>query len=293
MANLVKKIRTNSGDLQIDYNALANLPTISNPNLLINSDFRHPVNQRLQTSYTFNGTGVSYTIDRWCMNYHSTLIVNDGYVTLQGNTDSNNYWYQHLEHAVTGTFTVSVYVRSITNTNGYMGFYTVDDDNGEYRRFTVSAGLNVITFNATNLNRVGFVAYKTGTIANIEWIKLEQSNVATQFVPRPYGEEMALCRRYYKKYDNNYFIGMGMATSDGIALSLPQDPMRISSPKINILKTLYFNPSGSLTTKFVNLTADYAAIHEHIQLVSFKLGTATPGEIGRIYGAFELDAEIY
>ena len=38
MSQYIKKIRTDQGDLQIDYNALANLPTISNPNLLINSD---------------------------------------------------------------------------------------------------------------------------------------------------------------------------------------------------------------------------------------------------------------
>ena len=135
MAEYITKIRTNQGDKQIDYTALANLPTINNPNLLINSNFRNPVNQRGETSYTFNGAGVAYTIDRWCINYHSTLIVNDGYVTLQGNVDSNNYWYQPLEHAMTGTFTISVYVKSITNTNGYMGCYTVDDDNDDMTIF--------------------------------------------------------------------------------------------------------------------------------------------------------------
>ena len=51
MAKLITKIRTNEGDLPIDYNALANLPTISNPNLLINADFRNPVNQRGKTVY--------------------------------------------------------------------------------------------------------------------------------------------------------------------------------------------------------------------------------------------------
>lgn len=51
MADLIKKIRTEQGDLQIDYSALANLPSINN-NLLINSDFRNPVNQRGETTYT-------------------------------------------------------------------------------------------------------------------------------------------------------------------------------------------------------------------------------------------------
>jgi len=51
MSQLVKKIRTSAGDCQIDYNALANLPAIGNPNLLINSDFRNPINQRGITKY--------------------------------------------------------------------------------------------------------------------------------------------------------------------------------------------------------------------------------------------------
>ena len=51
MADYITKIRTDKGDLPIDYNALANLPTISNPNLLINADFRNPVNQRGKTVY--------------------------------------------------------------------------------------------------------------------------------------------------------------------------------------------------------------------------------------------------
>ena len=42
MSQYVTKIKTSDGDLQIDYNALANLPELntmfSNPNLLINGD---------------------------------------------------------------------------------------------------------------------------------------------------------------------------------------------------------------------------------------------------------------
>jgi hypothetical protein len=55
MPEYVTKIRTSQGDLPVDYNSLANLPELntmfSNPNLLINSDFRNPVNQRGATTY--------------------------------------------------------------------------------------------------------------------------------------------------------------------------------------------------------------------------------------------------
>lgn len=56
MPEYINKIRTASGDLPINYEALANLPTISNPNLLINSDFRNPINQRGSTTLTTNNS---------------------------------------------------------------------------------------------------------------------------------------------------------------------------------------------------------------------------------------------
>ena len=61
MANLIKKIRTDAGDVQIDYNALANLPSINN-NLLINGNFS--INQRGSTSYIQTNTW-KYSVDRW------------------------------------------------------------------------------------------------------------------------------------------------------------------------------------------------------------------------------------
>jgi len=94
MSQLVKKFRTEAGDLQIDYNALANLPTISNPNLLINGDFRNPVNQRGGISYAPSGNVLVYTIDRWgifpSLNDGSghSLTVNSGYITFANSNES-------------------------------------------------------------------------------------------------------------------------------------------------------------------------------------------------------------
>lgn len=61
MGETIKGFRTNEGIAQIDYDALANKPTLVNPNLLDNWYFGNPVNQRRTVSY-ING---EYGIDRW------------------------------------------------------------------------------------------------------------------------------------------------------------------------------------------------------------------------------------
>ena len=56
---------------------------VANPNLLINSDFRSPINQRGKTSYTAT-TNFLYTVDRWRIADHVTLEVIDGAVLMDG-----------------------------------------------------------------------------------------------------------------------------------------------------------------------------------------------------------------
>lgn len=55
-------------------------------NLLDNSDFTNPVNQRGETAYTANG----YTVDRWA-NTYGTLTLNSGYVNWRSNSASSVY----------------------------------------------------------------------------------------------------------------------------------------------------------------------------------------------------------
>lgn len=197
MANLIEKIRTDAGDLQIDYNALANLPALnnmfSNPNLLINSDFRNPVNQRGKTSYTGTGSTILYTIDRWGVVNGSILTIQDGSLKIQ--VSSNDTYSGKLKQIFENTlpsdfYTLSVKVKSNSNnvqiTNfgrigaGFTGIYS--------HTSSIKLSLSEIEF---------FIA--PGASIEIEWIKLEQGSVATPFVLRLKAEELALCQRYYEK----------------------------------------------------------------------------------------------
>ena len=54
-------------------------------------------------------------------------------------------------------------------------------------------------------------------------VQLEVGSVATDFEHRSFGEELALCQRYYYKQsanDNQFFRGMGMADVDGNSIEL-------------------------------------------------------------------------
>ena len=51
--------------------------------------------------------------------------------------------------------------------------------------------------------------------ALIYWVKLETGEFATPFSPRPFGEELALCQRYYEK-SYNYAVPAGSNTSEGV-----------------------------------------------------------------------------
>ena len=133
MANLVKKIRTDAGDLQIDYKTLANLPDLknmfSNPNLLINSDFRNPVNQRGKTSYTGAGSDIYYTIDRWGVINGLIVTVQDDSLKLQvGSNDAySGKLKQVFENALPSDFyTLSVKVKSNTNNVPITNFGTME-----------------------------------------------------------------------------------------------------------------------------------------------------------------------
>lgn len=87
--------------------ALIEPDNISNPNLLINPDFK--INQRGQNSYS--STKDNYTVDRWKL-YNSTLTVNsDKTITLKNITNGViGTVSQPLENIVDTPCVISAYV---------------------------------------------------------------------------------------------------------------------------------------------------------------------------------------
>lgn len=153
----------------------------SNPNLLINPDFE--INQRGSTTYT---TG--YTVDRWRV---AGATLNAKTKTLSNSNSSGGTLLQYLEGSNTGTFTVTLNAISVTGTVCFAW-----KDGTAYRRgATITKGINTYTFSASSLTCVGIEVY-AGASIQLDYMKLEQSSVATHFVTPNKAEELAKCQYY-------------------------------------------------------------------------------------------------
>lgn len=153
----------------------------SNPNLLINPDFE--INQRGSTTYT---TG--YTVDRWRV---AGATLNAKTKTLSNSNSSGGTFLQYLEGSNTGTFTVTLNAISVTGTVCFAW-----KDGTTYRRgATITKGINTYTFSASSLTCVGIEVY-AGASIQLDYMKLEQSSVATHFVTPNKAEELAKCQYY-------------------------------------------------------------------------------------------------
>ena len=205
-----------------------------NNNLLINSDFVNPVNQRNIT--TLNG-GDGYTVDRW---YFASWVVsgsdntngaftwnNNGYANLWTRKGGVAKLEQYLEFPNlyrNKTLTASIKYRTTPNSdcfiqlgcqdiNGKWGIKThALPPNIEWSVATLTVDLLQLTANMAELKKVKLTTacaiYDDENIQwhnvnnessmDIEWIDLEYGNVATPHYPRLYAEEWQLCQRYYQ-----------------------------------------------------------------------------------------------
>ena len=182
--------------------------TFSNPNLLINTNFKKPVNQHGKTSYV--NPYSEYIIDRWRDFTGGTVNITDngmeiintiqgGYVQLLQPLEMD--FAQGTELALSwknnrGVFTGTGVVGDKTS-DQY--FCVAQNTDGVYARCTYAKSTNLFVAEIITTEDI-----------TVEWIKLELGSVATPFIPRPYGEELALCQRYYFKESNPQFSPYSM-----------------------------------------------------------------------------------
>lgn len=186
-------------------------------NLLDNSDFRNPVNQRGLTTYNHHW---EYTIDRWIIASISTdgvpsLDITNSGITIT-NTTGNIYFIQRVPKAL------------ITFGNTYTYAYQKSD------------GTIVVTTGAS-FEEIGGESYQivyvipSGT--TIVWAALYEGSYTAEtlppYVPKGYAAELAECQRYYRR--GGQAVTIGKLYSGGGIFSLYFPKMRIY-PTINILE---------------------------------------------------------
>ena len=167
---------------------------VGNPhNLLDNSDFRNPVNQRGQTSYSDSG---KYTIDRWYLPTGTDIKVENGI------SFSENYFAQDFENERikrNGVLTAAVMI----STGLIVG--TVNVSNIAVSRsadFVNSGNFRISILRKSETVWEFYVrAYASVTML---WAALYEGeytiDTLPEYQPKGYGAELAECQRYLQRF---------------------------------------------------------------------------------------------
>lgn len=255
-------------------------------NLLDNSNFAMPVNQRGEISYSRNG----YTIDRWKITNSTTRMdVNDGYITVKALNDGLGYFRQQFSKPLTSdVFTLAACVRGTGQ--GRMYFTTANGSSGTGSViFGASSDWQIIcltsdaasgtvvpdqfTFRADDAN--GF---------DIKWAALYEGEYTADnlppYMPKGYGTELAECMRYFyvlKSVDAAGYntVMNGIITSGGKSIAVPLETgtkMRLSAPTISF--------TGSITVRGVSGYCEDASYNTPYENPVFAVNSSDGGRMG-------------
>lgn len=190
---------------------------LSNPNLLINPDFR--VNQRGQNEYS---TG--YTVDRWYSPGKCSAAPISGGVkltsTVTASSTTHAFWQNFEFPLPPGKYTLSLKaadvtgvwaarIRTVTAAGDYVDSYYTP---------RLQAGINSMTVDLPDSEYISAVSVslnkgiEIGDSLTIEWMKLENGS-ATLFVHPDLATELEKCQRYYQMRTTNDIDPLDMRPS--------------------------------------------------------------------------------
>jgi hypothetical protein len=195
-------------------------------NLTINGDFR--VNQRGILPVT-NPTGAAYFTDRWLIGSTPTNLVISNETGVYINQDNAKVktlkalfsgsggfdiyqTYEDWEYLSNKTVTISFWYRTnihncVIRQWSTMSPATIPSTGGEWKKFstTFTLGTLVAGARAANTATLGIwtsgATISSGSYFEFTQFQLEVSKVATPFEHRGYGEELALCQRYFQRLE--------------------------------------------------------------------------------------------
>lgn len=197
-----------------------------NRNLLHNGNFS--INQR-NASGTINTTG--YFVDRWRLAFGAVAVGADGISHTAGSEASIE---QYIENGVTAgrTYTISALLSdgTIVSGNGTAPSTAQNVD------FVINAKIVLgLKLSATGLYGV-YTYWNTSMASTIKAVKLELGSTSTfaNDPPADYGEQLALCQRYFRRLSANSLasyarFGFGSvytATRAGVIINYPVE-MRV------------------------------------------------------------------
>lgn len=202
---------------------------VSNPNILINSDFRNTINQRGQTSYTLERLN-QYCVDRWnCSNtYPIVEVLKDGLKVSRQQGYTHFGVCQFLENLEPGNYVFSCKISEINSptihaySHDFENHYDICEESFETKPGIYKFKIN-ISKKSRKINVMLYGQEAEVTTNNyyfiVEWMKLEAGDIATMYVPPNQAEELVKCQRYYQEVTGGFFATI--VTTDRITFSVP------------------------------------------------------------------------
>ena len=229
-----------SGVVHDDTGLDAYLNALSNHNILINSDFTNPINQRGLSVYDY-GVVNGYTIDRW-FTYELKVSVNDGCITLENPTATIHTFRQFYSTSLSGLITYSCKIKSTTK-GAYM---RAELKAGGYiqSQTDLKNGVNVWTFENEVIDFE--ILVPSGGKVEIEYAKAEYGANASVYHRSNYFAESEFCRLFYSEGQAIGIILYAYKKSTTCAyLVCASFPRMCMKPDVKGLTYIYHNAGGT------------------------------------------------
>lgn len=254
----------------------------SNPNLLINPDFK--INQRGNSTYSSTNSKKIYTVDRWNI-YNANL--NASTKVLTNPNSSSGQFKQTLELPLIGTYTVTI---KASRVSGNVHFFINENGTNIIDKSIVS-GLNTVTFTSTKgVSEVG-VLISSGASLQIDYVKLEEGAVATAYTAPSAIEEYPKCQRYFQYIPKLYCVPL-VYTRDLISVSEKffQATSGNLPTEMRTTPTLTYKALGQSDNSTFTGSASFELTSKSIDTVTLDRGISN---FTITINGITLDAEIY
>ena len=248
-------------------------------NLLDNSDFRNPVNQRGATSYR----GTSYTIDRWWMQTDTgTASIGDNGLTLATNDSTSCKIVQYVEKLDINK--VYTFVIKDTSENVYL-IHSVPNGRNEEKTSFGSMIANTTNINDKNASAFS-ISLDLGTTITLAWAALYEGSYTADtlppYVPKGYAAELAECRRYFVVLSGN-LIGIAHPyTTNDVYMTLYMPTKMRRKPTVE-LTYLRISNNNYITDSDASISS-VDNMNTHNTAITFFANTSSTLTLGRLYG---------
>lgn len=196
-------------------------------NLLDNSDFRNPVNQRGQTTYTGNG----YSIDRWRA-FHATTthtVTADGIAVSASDTNYNIY--QPIDQ--TNFDPDKTYTAAVCDSDGNVFVWSGKPTTATYAPVCIYYNGSDLLFRIIGAKTWAWAALYEGEYT---------AETLPPYTPKGYAAELLECQRYYRAINNYTNVLAHYMTATYIRGIVPEkNTMRITEPTVTITSAEYYN----------------------------------------------------